>query len=88
MYPSEIEKLVNAYKTNIPTQIFNDLKKDIVEDILNEEPLQRLEDKLNEVIGPQLEVDKYYKEIKGALKTDILNRVITWITDSKNLLTV
>lgn len=75
MYPSEIEKLVNAYKTNIPTQIFNDLKKDIVEDVLNEEPLQRLEDKLNEVIGPQLEVDKYYKEIKGALKTDILNRV-------------
>ena len=75
MYPNEIEKLVNAYKTNIPTQIFNDLKKNIVEDVLNEEPLQRLEDKLNEVIGPQLEVDKYYKEIKGALKTDILNRV-------------
>ena len=75
MYPSQIEKLVNSYKTTIPNRVFKKLKEDIVNDVLNEEPLDRLEKKLNDVIGPELQSDKYYKEIKGALKTDIINRV-------------
>lgn len=75
MYPSQIERLVNSYKTNIPNDIFKKLKDDIVKDALNEEPLDRLEKKLNDVIGPHLQTDKYYRELKGALKTDIINRV-------------
>lgn len=70
-----LANLINNYKTSIPNKVFNELKDTILDSADNLDSLNNLDEKLDHIINKDLNPEKYYSEIKGALKTDIVNRV-------------
>lgn len=67
-------KFINSYKTPLSNEEFQHLKFEILRNPKNADALNELDQKLDNVINPQVNTSKYYAEVRNSLREEIIDK--------------